>query len=101
MAVSVLDRVSPVAYEMFELIWLLFLIFADAIPYLKTSRTLGRNLVERQNCPDGSSMCEAFSGNGCCTTGGVCCSYNNISFTGRLLRASHLIMVIDESRRLL
>ena len=63
-----------------------FLIFAAAaMPYLNASQ----NLTERQDCPDDTTLCQAF-GSGCCSTGEACCSYDNTTVIGQQLWSSVL-----------
>jgi hypothetical protein len=69
----------------FTLQLLAFLTPTFAMPHQSTlmqKRALPRNIAERQeSCPNGYSMCQAF-GSGCCQTGQVCCSADNINFSG-------------------
>jgi hypothetical protein len=65
-----------------------FLTPAFAMPHqgaLMQKRALPRNIADRQeSCPNGYSICQAF-GSGCCQTGQVCCSADNINFSGELV----------------
>ena len=97
---------------MFKFI-LLLIIFATAATSLNTFRPLRgspqgtreysrvmRGLLERQGCGWQIPISEAV-GSGCCQPGDAYCSYDNISFDGKLTLIYLCVMRVDESSRLL